>query len=138
MHIASMFFTQERYNMYGTTYTSNLNYTMLLIQVGLLVFCYLYKELVLKEDEKNSLLYIMAFIGTVFQCFTPILGEFFRLSFYFSISLCILVPKTLYLLNNNRNRNLIYFVINGVCLYYIFLATSSIAHVYLPVWASGV
>lgn len=64
MHIASMFFTQERYNMYGTTYTSNLNYTMLLIQVGLLVFCYLYKELVLKEDEKNSLLYIMAFIGT--------------------------------------------------------------------------
>ena len=137
MQIASMFFTQERYNMYGTTYTSNLNYTMLLIQIGLLVFCYMYRELVMEEDEKNSLLYIMAFIGTSFQCFTPILGEFFRLSLFFSISFCILVPKTIYLLKDSRNRNLLYFVVNGVCLYYIFFAGSSIAHTYLPVWRSG-
>lgn len=134
MRVASLFFTQDRYNIYGNSYTSSLNYTMLIIQVGLLIFCFMYKRMVLEDDENNAILYSMAFIGIIFQCFTPILGEFFRLSLFFSVSLCILVPKTIYLLNDERIRGLAYFGISSISLYYIFLGSSSIARTYSTFW----
>lgn len=137
LKIASYFFTQDRYNLYGTSYTSNLNYTMLLIQLGLLIFCFVYKNVVLEDDEKNSLLYIMAFIGTMFQCFTPILGEFFRISLYFSVSLCILVPKTICLIKDIKIKGITYFGIVGIGIYYILFASSSIARTYAPFWSVG-
>lgn len=137
MRIASMFFTQDRYNIYGTSYASSLNYTMLIIQIGLLAMCYIYKDVVLREDENNALLYLMAFIGTVFQCFTSILGEFFRLSLFFSVSLCVLVPKTIYLIDDERIRGILYFAISGISLSYIFFGSSSIARSYVPFWSLG-
>ena len=137
LKLASYFFTQDRYNVYGTTYTSNLNYTMLFIQLGLLTFCFLYKNTVLEKESRNSILYVMAFIGTMFQCFTPILGEFFRISLYFSMSLCILVPKTIYLIKDKRVKGISYFGISGIGIYYILFASSSIARVYTPFWTVG-
>ncbi len=134
MRVASIFFTQDRYNIYGSSYTSSLNYTMLIIQVGLLIFCYINKSTVLEDDENNAILYSMAFIGIIFQCFTPILGEFFRLSLFFSASFCILVPKVIYLLEDNRIRVLSYFFISGVSVFYIFFGSSSIARIYVPFW----
>ena len=134
MKVASMFFTQDRYNIYGNSYKSSLNYTMLIIQIGLLIFCYIHKRRVIEDDEDNAMLYSMAFIGIIFQCFTPILGEFFRLSLFFSVAFCILVPKTIYLLNDERIRWVSYWGISGISLYYIFFGTSSIARTYAPFW----
>lgn len=134
MNIASFFFTQDRYNIYATAYKSSLNYTMLIIQGVLLLFCYSNRFCVLREDKRNASLYIMAFIGMIFQSFTPILGEFFRLSMFFSVSLCILVPKTIALMFNGKLRVLSYYGIVALSVVYMLLSGSSIFNSYVPFW----
>lgn len=134
MTVASFFFTQDRYGIYGTVYTSSLNYTMLIIQGTLLLFCYFFRCKVIAENKDNATLYIMAFIGIIFQACTPILGEFFRLSLYFSFSLCVLVPKTIAVQEKLQIRKLMYFGIIFLSFVYIFLSNGSIVRSYIPFW----
>lgn len=133
-NIARLFFTQDRYEVYGTLYTSSLNYTMLIIQGMLLLFCYLFKNKVIEENKSNASLYIMAFIGMMFQAFTPILGEFFRLSLYFTSALCVLVPKTIAVQKDLKTKKLMYFGVISISLIYIFLSDGSIVRSYVPCW----
>lgn len=134
MNVASFFFTQDRYEFYGSIYKSNLNYTMLIIQGILLLFCYLYKGNVIEENKKNVSLYVMAFVGMMFQALTPILGEFFRLSLYFTSALCILVPKTIAVQKDLKTKRFMYFGIISMSLIYIFLSDGSIVRSYVPYW----
>lgn len=134
MTAASFFFTQDRYDIYGTVYTSSLNYSMLLIQGTMVFYCYLFRNKVLAENKDYGSLYIMAFIGMIFQAFTPIMGEFFRLSLYFTSSLCVLVPKTIAVQDSNQTKRFMYFSIIFISLIYIFLSSGSIVRSYYPYW----
>lgn len=134
MEVASLFFTQDRYSIYGSSYTSSLNYTMLIIQGTMLFFCYFFRRKVIAENKANTTLYIMAFIGMMFQAWTPILGEFFRLSLYFTPSLCVLVPKTIAVQDDLQMKKIMYFGIISVGLAYIFLSNDSVVWNYIPYW----
>lgn len=134
MQIANLFFVQDRYMMYGTTYQTNLNYTMLIIQLTLLIFCYIYKDKIITENKNNSSLFIMAFLSVIMQSFTPILGEFFRLSLYFSFSFCILVPKAIAIQKKIENKLILYYGTIFICLLYFFMSGDSIVLTYRPFW----
>ena len=101
-----------------------LNYSMLLIQLAVLSFCYLFgNSRILKKlgdhNEYNSLL-LMGFIGAIFQAFTPIKGEFFRVSLYYSSYLTFAVPMTIQREENPSNRALLNLGISAVLLIYLF------------------
>lgn len=130
LQVASFFFTQDRYSTYGAEYTSSLNYTMFLIQFLLVVFCYCFRKNVLREEQANASLYHLAFVGLIFQAFVPILGEFFRISMYFSIYLCFLVPKTIKCMENKTIKRLAYLGLILVGIVYTFAIPTGLARVY--------
>ena len=126
------FFTQGRYDIYGTLYTSSLNYTMLIIQGVLLFFCFLFRHEVISTNKDNATLYVMAFAGMICQAWTPVLGEFFRISLYFSSSLCVLVPKTIAAQKGQQIKYAMYWGVVLLCFGYIFLSNGSIVWSYIP------
>lgn len=60
-----------------------------------MLFCIFYYKENIREESKDISLYNLMFMGLVFQTFTPIIGEFFRISMYFSILNIALIPNTL-------------------------------------------
>lgn len=86
------FFTSKEYEMAQ----EGLNYTLFFIQLVFVVFCFVFRKQTLckeKQPDFDSLL-AMSFIGLCFQALVPIKGEFFRVSSYFSVYLCMAVTKT--------------------------------------------
>lgn len=102
---------------------TGLNYTMFFIQCLFLIFAWLYG----KNNEKAYPFFAMAFAGIILQAFTPVLGEFFRASLYFSSALTILVPMTLEKIEDKQSKNIIYLGIVAVCMSYIFFISKSAA-----------
>ncbi len=129
LQISNYFAIQERYIVTELP-DEGLNYTMFFIQIVLVFFCYLYKERVIQENKKNRILYHLVFIGLIFQSFVPIKGEFFRVSMYYSIYLCLLVPRTIKVLPNAGNRRLVYFGFIGAVCFYLFCLSSNIMQGY--------
>ena len=76
----------------------------------------------------------MAFLSVIMQSFTPILGEFFRLSLYFSFSFCILVPKAIAIQKKIENKLILYYGTIFICLLYFFMSGDSIVLTYRPFW----
>lgn len=117
MQIAN-FFTRKEYEMAE----QGLNYTLFFIQLIFVAFCFVFSSQIWNEREKsifNSLL-VLSFVGLCFQAFTPIKGEFFRVSSYFSVYLCLAVPMVLPNIEI-RNRKPIYIVMVTGLLLYIFI-----------------
>lgn len=85
----------DLYGAYGSVYVSSLNLTGLMIQIvifgGSLFF--LWKHL--KDDEEATNLLSFYVIGMMFQAMTGVMGEFFRISMYFSMLGVILLPKAI-------------------------------------------
>ncbi len=105
----------DMYDAYGTSYISSVNITGLLIQIVIFAVSIILLWKSLKWDDEASHLISIYAIGMAFQAMTGAMGEFFRISMYFSIIGVILLPKALGRLNR-RYRALVSF---GICIVFI-------------------
>lgn len=97
-----------------------LNYSGFVIQLTIFLFCLFYKNKVLQGNKDDLSLYNIIFIGLIFQSFTIVVAEFFRLSLYFSIFNIILISKAIMIEEQKKLRSLIYIIILFSFFLYIF------------------
>lgn len=98
---------------------TSLTYSGFIIQLFIFLFCLFYKDAVLKIDNKNLSLYNLLFLGLIFQAFTTVIAEFFRISMYFSIFSIVLIPKAIAAEKNKHLRVIIYFAVFAALIIYI-------------------
>jgi len=91
-----------------------------IIQLFIFLFCLFYKNNVLEADNKNLSLYNLLFLGLIFQSFTPVIAEFFRISMYFSIFGIILIPKAINAEKDKKLKVVVYLGIICALIAYIF------------------
>lgn len=121
---------QDRFDIYGNTYESELNMSGFYLQFILFLLCYLRRNQLIKANSDNIMLLNMAFIGLCFQSLTGLIGEFFRVSFFFSIYNIILIPRALRTFNGFAYRFIsVSFMI--LALTYLFFLSSS----HLPIYS---
>lgn len=111
--------------------TSQLNFTMFIIQLAITVFCFLYKDELCKKDENANLLYNLAIVALCCQSLTKIVGEMFRVSMYFSTFLAVLVTKCVAIEKDEKTRIAEIIMIVAFCLFYSFVLSGV---EYLPFW----
>lgn len=134
LKLAQIMMMEDRFDGYTQGGNSGLNYTMFIIQAILLLFSCLYmKKKQTLKNEGNLKLLALSFVGLCFQAFTPIVGEFFRVSMYFSVYQCILVPNVIREIENRRTKTIVYFGILAVSFMYIFLVQGTVTS-YIPFW----
>lgn len=75
--------------------TVGLSMAGFIIQLVIFVFCYVYYPVVSKKYEHANILYNLAFIGLLFQLFSSMIAEVFRISMYFSVFNIILIPMVI-------------------------------------------
>ena len=112
------FFTSKEYEMAQ----EGLNYTLFFIQLVFVVFCFVFRKQTLckeKQPDFDSLL-ALSFIGLCFQALVPIKGEFFRVSSYFSVYLCMAVTKTVASFDA-KNKTLVRLVMVVGLLLYVYI-----------------
>lgn len=115
--------TDDLYGAYGSVYVSSVNLTGLMIQLvifGVSLF-FLWKHL--KDDEEASNLLSFYVIGMMFQAMTGVMGEFFRISMYFSMLGVILLPKAI----SKLEKRYRFFASFAICLvfavYFVFFSS---------------
>lgn len=98
--------------------TTTLNYSGLIIQMMIFLFCLCFIKNLLLEDKKNIIFYNLLVLGIVFQSFATVIAEFFRLSLYFNVISIILVPKAISSIKSYKLRVIVYmFVLTFFVLY---------------------
>ncbi len=75
--------------------TVGLSMAGFIIQLAIFVFCYVYYPVVSKKYEHANILYNLAFIGLLFQLFSSMIAEVFRISMYFSVFNILLIPMVI-------------------------------------------
>ena len=76
------------------------------------------------EDERNGYLFNILVVGLVFQALSGMIAEMCRVSFYYSIFACVLVPKAIELYPKNL-RDLLYSAFCGLMFFYLFFLSGS-------------
>ena len=109
----------QRYEYYLNDGTA-LTISGFIIQLAIYLFCLLYKKEVLKSDTSNISLYNLLFLGLVFQVFSAVIAEFFRISMYFSIFSLVLIPKAIGTIKNKKLRAIIYLLVLLALVLYIY------------------
>lgn len=71
---------------------TKLTFSGLIIQLAIFAFALLYYPNVIKKHEQANILYNLSFIGVLFQLFSSMIAEFFRVSMYFSFFNVLLIP----------------------------------------------
>lgn len=94
------------------------------IQLCIFLFCLFYKNEVLKTDNNNLSIYNLLFLGLVFQVFSTVIAEFFRISMYFSIFSIILIPKAIISEKDKYLKVVMYLAVLSALLGYIFWTRS--------------
>ncbi len=95
----------ERFKNYGTVYNSSQNATAFIIQIALYIIALFKLKTLTGRNRSNSLLFILATIGMVFQSMAGMLAEMSRVAFYFCVFDTVLVPRALALYNNRQLAN---------------------------------
>ncbi|OQB14352.1 MAG: Transmembrane protein EpsG [Firmicutes bacterium ADurb.Bin193] len=107
-------------------YTDTITLSGFIIQAFIVAFCLVYYKNVTKEEPKDISLFNMVFLGLVFQAFTPIVSQFFRVSMYFSIANIALVPNAIVSGKNNNLKTIIYSTVMILLVaYYLFFSMDS-------------
>ncbi len=130
MELVRLFMDEERFGNYTDGETSELTLSMFYIKLMFVILCFIFKDDVLKENPKYKLFYNTAFVGLCLQAFTPILGEFFRASMYFSVVLCVLVPKAINSIKDRQTKIFAYLGVVACCLIYTFAFPDSYVYMY--------
>ena len=114
---------------------STLSLSGFFIQLLIATYCLVYYKITIKRDAKNIVFYNLMFLGVIFQMFTPIIGEFFRLSLYFNVFNIILIPNVLMSKNQNNTRALEYLSLLFIFLmYFTFSSQGNIISEYKFFW----
>ena len=115
---------------------SSISLSGFFVQLGIATYCLAYYKKAIKRDTTNIIFYNLMFLGILFQMFTPIIGEFFRLSLYFNIFNIILIPNVLMSKKNqNEIRALEYLsILSILLLYFTFGSQGSIISEYKFFW----
>lgn len=92
--ILSYFSWNSTVNQYLDTYTS-INWTGFIIQLSILIFCYLAYDSVCERNPELRGIYALSTIGLLIQPFSQLVAEIFRVSMYYSIFTIVLVPNSL-------------------------------------------
>ena len=72
--------------------TVNLSFSGFIIQGSIFLFSFYYYSRVIKKYKNANILYNLSFIGLMFQLFSSMIAEIFRISMYFSIFNILLIP----------------------------------------------
>jgi hypothetical protein len=75
--------------------TAGLSFAGFIIQVLMFIFCMYYYSEVSKKYKTANILYNLAFLGILFQLFSSMIAEIFRISMYFSFFNIILIPMAI-------------------------------------------
>ncbi|MEG1616666.1 MAG: EpsG family protein [Bacteroidales bacterium] len=127
-HYVSLIFS-DRFSIYGDYHTETLSYSGFFIQLFLFSFCYAFRNN-LKDNESHVIMNIVTF-GLIFQAFSTVLAEMFRLSMYFSLFYIILIPRAINC--NTKFRSMLKIAFVSIFLVYLFFISST----YLPNFKSA-
>lgn len=105
-----------KYANYGVNYIAVNNLTGLYIQCVIILFVLILVGYKLKKDEELQFYIFIYSIGIFFQTLTPVIAEFFRISMYFSIISCVMLPYAI--LNSKYKQKK--FIIGMIILLFIF------------------
>lgn len=109
----------DRYENY-LNHGASLTISGFIIQFAIYIFCLYFKKDILKSDIKNLSLYNLLFFGLVFQAFSAVIAEFFRVSMYFSIFSIVLIPKAILSVKDKNMKMIIYLSVLLALVAYIF------------------
>jgi hypothetical protein len=123
--VLSQYFFGQRFGNYAVEYESTQSATAFLIQLVLFVLCLFKAKPLIEKDSQNNVLFVLVFIGLVFQSLANMMAEMSRVSFYFCIFYLILVPRALTLFGKNRITAPIVLFFTASCLLYLFALSSS-------------
>ena len=97
-----------------------LNFSGFIIHLLIFLFCLYHKEKIVDHDIKNISLYNLLILGLIFQFFSNIIAEFFRVAMYFNIFSIILIPKSLAAIKNKKKKIITYvFILFSLVTYII-------------------
>lgn len=100
------------------------------VQLALfLALALFYFKEVKQRDSESVILYHLLIIAMIFQLFTGILAEFFRLAMYYSIFLILLMPKVISAIPNLQTRRSIRnWLIALLLFYFLFMGSGRIPY----------
>lgn len=107
----------------------SLNWSSFLIQLGLVVFCYFLNNNLVDDCRKDiEILLSVATIGVVFQSFSAVVGEFFRISLYYSIVIVVILPMCLERYSKQFKSNKIKILAVSLLLLYVIVSPKYIGY----------
>jgi hypothetical protein len=101
---------------------ATLSFAGFIIQVLMFAFSLLYYPNVVKKHENAKILYNLSFIGMLFQLFTALIAEMFRVSMYFSFFNVLLIPLAIQSEPSKSMRQILTVMIGVIFVVYMFRA----------------
>ena len=102
--------------------TVGLSIAGFVIQFSIFIFCMVYSKDVYEKYSHSTILYNLAFIGLIFQLFSSMIAEVFRLSMYFSFFNVLLIPLAISVEKNKRTQMIETIAICIMFVVYMFVA----------------
>lgn len=121
---SAAFLFDDRFASYGTSYLSSQNNSAFIVQIVLFAICLFKIKPLLKQDQSNNILFVLAIIGLFFQSMAGMLAEMSRISFYFIVFTIILVPRALSFYNRDSRWVVSTVFILG-CLYLLLFVSKT-------------
>lgn len=132
--IVSAMLLGDRFDHYGTSIVSELSLSGYFVQLFLFLLCYVKRADLIYNSKENVFFLNMMLVGLIFQAMTGVIGEMFRIAFYFNMFAMILVPRALAEYRKSRlGRFIVYLFILSCFIYLFFLSSSN-----LPAYGSSI
>ena len=107
-------YLQGRENMYSET--------SFFVLGAIFIFCYLYKDELLKKNPKNQILYTISMLSLVIQSTAGLVAEMFRVSYYFNMFNLLLVANVCSSIEDEKKRRQTKFIILIFFALYFFVS----------------
>ena len=113
-------FNVERFSMYTVQNFSSLNNLLFFINYCILLFSsfFIFTKKDEEDNKKYGALFKMQLIGTFISIFNVVLGEFNRISMFFTIYSIILIPESIKYIRETKTRTVILFFISIILIIY--------------------
>lgn len=119
-----MFSWNEAINGYAER-TITLSWSGFIIQLTFLIFLYVFKKNIPRQEEvihkKLDVFFNLMVIGAIFQGFATVVAEAFRISYYYSLCSIAAIPCTIQSQKNYRNRYILFFGMTSLFIIYILM-----------------
>lgn len=122
--LVAKYLFNDRFASYGTTYESSQSLSAFVMQFILFLICFIQRNRLRERNKGNNFLFILMFIGLVFQSLSGMMAEMSRISFYFCMFSMLLVPRAIKEYNP-QIKPLLYLGFTVLSLCYLFFLTGS-------------